>query len=57
VSNDIGGARVAGEQRQRGLPCCAFCSQLGKVFYCLAAQLLVRVRVRGDLDGIFDLQK
>ena len=56
VACDIGGARVAGEECEGSLPCCAFCPQLIEVLDGLAAQLLVGGRVRGDLDGIFDLQ-
>ena len=56
VACNIGGGRVAGEKRESSLPCCAFRPQLGKVLDGLAAQLLAGGRVRGDLDGIFDLQ-
>jgi hypothetical protein len=55
MADEVGGPRVAREEREAGLPCGGIGPELVQVFEGLAAQLLARRRVRGDLDGIFDL--
>jgi hypothetical protein len=55
MADKISSTGIACEEREAGLPCGAVCPELGQVFDGLAAQLLTRGWIRGDLNGIFDL--
>jgi hypothetical protein len=57
MPDEVGGARVSREEGESCLPCGAFDAELVQVFDSLAAQLLARRRIGGDLDSIFYLQE
>jgi hypothetical protein len=57
MTDEVGRARVSREEGEGSLPCGAFDAELVQVFDSLAAQLLARRRIGGDLDGIFYLQE
>ena len=57
MAHEVGGWWIASEEGKSCLPGGAFCPKLVQVFDSLAAQLLTRGWIRGDLNGIFYLAR